>query len=489
MKKWQKILLASGIVVLAGVAGTAGVLYMKGRNYYSSHFYEGTSIKLTSPDGSKEIGSADFSDLTLDEAAQAAAALLNDYTITIKGAGDTEDVVKGQDVGISISQESTNAIGALLAGQGAGSWFTHTTDLKRTLAEQRVTVTQVATLKAAYDETKLAGVTEKLKSVNPDQVTEPQDAYLEFDKEAIRYVIHSAVTGNQADPAAVKEVLAKGLEAMADTVEIEGSFYAQPAITNDNAELVANMNKANKPLETKITLKDGDKSYVIEAKDIINLIKMDKDYNVTVDTAAINRFIAKTLDPIFDTVGQKREVTTPGSGSFTISGGTFGKLIQTYKERPKLIEEITNGTVEERLPCYYDYSSYDKGMGNGGIGKSYVDINIDQQKVYVVINGEIKASTDCVTGTVSTGHDTPKGTFFITRKLTEYTMVKYDAFVHFWMPFEDAQGVGLHDATWRGSFGGSIYKNSGSHGCVNLPLAKAKEIYSLVYAGMPVVVH
>ena len=35
----------------------------------------------------------------------------------------------------------------------------------------------------------------------------------------------------------------------------------------------------------------------------------------------------------------------------------------------------------------------------------------------------------------------------------------------------------MHDATWRGKFGGQIYKTSGSHGCINLPLSFIKDFY------------
>ena len=47
------------------------------------------------------------------------------------------------------------------------------------------------------------------------------------------------------------------------------------------------------------------------------------------------------------------------------------------------------------------------------------------------------------------------------------------------MPYNG--GEGLHDATWRSSFGGTIYKNSGSHGCVNLPLKTAEQVYGIVH--------
>ena len=49
-------------------------------------------------------------------------------------------------------------------------------------------------------------------------------------------------------------------------------------------------------------------------------------------------------------------------------------------------------------------------------------------------------------------------------------------------------GEGLHDATWRSKFGSTIYKTSGSHGCVNLPLSAAETIYGIIEAGWPVIV-
>ena len=55
------------------------------------------------------------------------------------------------------------------------------------------------------------------------------------------------------------------------------------------------------------------------------------------------------------------------------------------------------------------------------------------------------------------------------------------------MPFNG--GIGLHDASWRNKFGGEIYVNSGSHGCVNLPTSSAAAIYSHVSSGTPVILY
>ena len=64
----------------------------------------------------------------------------------------------------------------------------------------------------------------------------------------------------------------------------------------------------------------------------------------------------------------------------------------------------------------------------------------------------------------------------------------YESFVSYWMPFIGGS-YGLHDASWRSNFGGDIYIYSGSHGCVNLPPAKAGELYKMVSVGTVVIVH
>lgn len=71
-------------------------------------------------------------------------------------------------------------------------------------------------------------------------------------------------------------------------------------------------------------------------------------------------------------------------------------------------------------------------------------------------------------------------------KLTGYENGQkiYESTVQYWMPF-DGNAIGLHDADWQPDFGGTMYKDGyGSHGCVNLPPAKAKELYSLIHSAI-----
>ena len=66
---------------------------------------------------------------------------------------------------------------------------------------------------------------------------------------------------------------------------------------------------------------------------------------------------------------------------------------------------------------------------------------------------------------------------------------EYKTEVKYWIPFI-GNSIGLHDATWQTSFGGTRYKDGfGSHGCVNISLDAAAALYDIIKPGDVVVVH
>ena len=123
--------------------------------------------------------------------------------------------------------------------------------------------------------------------------------------------------------------------------------------------------------------------------------------------------------------------------------------------------------------------------------KPFVFVSIDSQTLYYYKDAKLVFSTPIVTGKLyPKSHATPEGTFYINGKARDVHLrgyeddgvTEYDSFVYYWMPFK-GHVYGLHDATWRSSFGGSIYQYNGSHGCVNMPLSQAKRLYELVSVG------
>ena len=127
------------------------------------------------------------------------------------------------------------------------------------------------------------------------------------------------------------------------------------------------------------------------------------------------------------------------------------------------------------------------------IGTSYIEIDITRQHIWMYLDGECIVDSACVTGN-SGIHDTPEGYFFLTYKTTNAVLrgyndngSKYASPVSYWMPFNG--GIGLHDASWRDTFGGSIYLGNGSHGCVNLPKETAQKIYQHIDKTIPIIVY
>lgn len=98
--------------------------------------------------------------------------------------------------------------------------------------------------------------------------------------------------------------------------------------------------------------------------------------------------------------------------------------------------------------------------------------------------------TPVVTGDITKGSGTETGTGMIwSRETNRYlTGQTWNSFVSYWMPF-NWSGEGLHDASWRGSFGGQIYKGNGSNGCVNMPPPVVGQFFKETYIGLPVVVY
>ena len=121
---------------------------------------------------------------------------------------------------------------------------------------------------------------------------------------------------------------------------------------------------------------------------------------------------------------------------------------------------------------------------------SYIDVDITNQTMVLYVNGLPVLTSPCVTGMPKNNRSTPKGAFYIMDKVPGKRLKgdTWDVWVDRWMRFT-SDSVGLHDASWRKKFGGTIYKSNGSHGCVNLPKDVAYTLYDLVAVGTPVIVH
>ncbi|HET6532178.1 MAG TPA: L,D-transpeptidase family protein [Actinoplanes sp.] len=108
-------------------------------------------------------------------------------------------------------------------------------------------------------------------------------------------------------------------------------------------------------------------------------------------------------------------------------------------------------------------------------------VDLTQQTVYVMKNGKVSVKPT-VTRTGMKGYRTPTGTFKINKRTKKEWSNPYKVWMPYWQRF--VGGVGLHQTTtylhdgWRGS-----------HGCVNLLAADAKQLYGIGKIGMTVKVY
>ena len=151
-----------------------------------------------------------------------------------------------------------------------------------------------------------------------------------------------------------------------------------------------------------------------------------------------------------------------------------------------LTEDIVSGKAVNRTIPYIETNDSAAGSNFGG---TYVEINLTKQHLFLYSGGSRILDCDIVSGCVAKDYTTPGGVFKIRYKKQNAILkgADYSTPVDFWMPFNG--GIGLHDASWRTEFGGSIYLTDGSHGCINMPHEAVAALYQYAYAGMYVIVY
>lgn len=204
---------------------------------------------------------------------------------------------------------------------------------------------------------------------------------------------------------------------------------------------------------------------------------------VAIDQAMIQKYVSEIAEK-YNTLGKSYDFKCADGTVRNLKRLGFGWAIDVEEETKKLASDIEEGFVGEREPVY---SSRGCVSDANDIGNSYVEVNMSAQHLYLWKDGAIILESDVVTGDMATGCATPMGIFSV--KYKKYDTIlrgrTWEDHVYYWMPFYG--NYGMHDAEWRDRFGGDIFTNSGSHGCVNLPIPQAEVIFNTVTTNYPVI--
>jgi hypothetical protein len=268
-------------------------------------------------------------------------------------------------------------------------------------------------------------------------------------------------------------------------LDIPDSFYYLPAVTQDNADLNTQMNLYNSFCKARITWTFGETTETIDWSTIQDWFVFE-DGEATLLADKVEEYVSN-LAYQYDTLYYARDFTATDGTVIHYESSDYGYQIDQSAEVEQLVQDIYNNTATERDPIYsvrgYTRNGRDDLCGN------YVEANLTQQHLWFYKDGELVIETDFVSGLPKDGRETITGAFGIPYKKSPETLKgdTWETEVTYWMPFNDGQG--LHDASWRTTFGGTIYQTDGSHGCINLPADAAKTIYDNMEERMPIFVY
>ncbi|MCR5788525.1 MAG: L,D-transpeptidase/peptidoglycan binding protein [Lachnospiraceae bacterium] len=335
-----------------------------------------------------------------------------------------------------------------------------------------------------YSNESLREAVSKLPFFDPENIRKPEDAYI-GDITDQGYVITKEDKGTVPIESGIVKTVASAVDTLDKTVSIDNdACYETAVVTSTDKELNTLLENLNQYCAAKIIYEFGDKEEILDANKINEWITVEGS-EVTFDESQVAEYV-KTLARRYDTFGQPHAFTTHEGEEITIVQGAYGWWMDRTKETEELIECIKSGYRGKRTPVYKETAAQ---YGTPDYGDNYVEVDLTNQHLWVYEGGKPVVDSDFVSGNVSKNNGTHVGIYGITYKERNATLsgANYASHVSYWMPFNGNEG--MHDATWRSSFGGDIYLTSGSHGCVNLPLEKAAEIYDHVEEGEAVIVY
>ncbi len=455
MKKKKSI--AVVILVLSALV----LCYFAVAFHFSTHFLPNSSVQ-----------NIDISLKTTDEVKVILSSGARSYSLKVTGREDQTAEISGSDVGLKY-QFSTE-LDSFLSHQHAYLWPV-------SFFEPAV---YELTDPAIPDEALLDEVLKGLSFMNRKNQRQPVDASISaFDPKSCSYTLIPEDNGTTLDANLTRDAIYHAFCNMDAEIDLdEKDCYVNASVSSEDPYLNANLKAMNTFVSAEITTDYLGEKVALTGEEISQWVQQGP-YTAMLDRQAIDDYV-KAMSKKYDTYGKSYDFVTTSGSTKHLNSYSFGYRTDRKKEAAELLTLIKAGEKTTRVPIY-SMEAYNKGQR--GVGDSYVEINLGAQHLYLYQHGELILETDFVSGNVARGNTTPAGIYGITYKEKDATLrgETYTSFVHYWMPFN--RNIGMHDATWRSEFGGDIYLTNGSHGCVNLPLSAAKEIFGYMEKGYPVV--
>ena len=447
---YKKLIVAIGVVL---------VIYIGGSIFFINRFYPGSTINCVNVSG-KTVNQAH--DEILDKT--------KNYELNIKGKNGFNESINGDD--INLIYNDNKIIKELKDSQNPFKWICSAFNSNDYNSSDII----------SFDNNKLNKQIDNLKCFNLNNIEEPKNPILEYENG--QYIILKESDGNKINKEKLYQVITDAIESGKTTIDIEEEkCYENPRFTSESSEIIEAKDTLNKYVSSKIIYNIGDQQEILDGNKIKEFLDVDEDYQVSINEQEVKLYV-NTLDEKYNTIGKTRQFKTTSGNDISISGGDYGRKIDTSEEVQYIIGIIKDEKTDVRE---LKYSQTTFSNTTDDIGNTYVEVNLSGQHLWFYKDGSLIVDGPIVSGNISNGSRTPGGVYKLDYKERNATLKGegYSTPVSFWMPFNG--GIGIHDATWRGSFGGNIYVYGGSHGCVNAPYSLASTIFNNIDDGTPIV--
>ncbi|MCM1495448.1 MAG: L,D-transpeptidase family protein [Bacteroides sp.] len=450
MPAWAKTCIITVAVLL--------LLYGAGSLFFSSHFMWNSSLN-----------GVDVSLLTAEQAQEKLEDMVEQYELEILERDGERETIAGADIQLDIRFLAD--VRGVMQQQKVYLWFLECFRSKAYAMDTRIT----------YDIRSLQEQIQGLACMQKGNITEPVEP--QITQVLGGFTVQEGIEGNKPLSYAVGKSIrtaVSGLSAQVD-LEAEGCYAVLEYQAEDSVvqEALAILEKLQK---VEITYRFPDTEETLTGDDILKWVRISEDYAVEIDSRQVEDYVEYLMEN-HEIRGQTIDFQTSLNQSVEVTSYLRSSEVDTGEEAAELVALLEQAKDSRRTEFVRDASDM------AAIGDTYIEINLTSQHLYCYKDGEMILETDMVSGRPSTGHATPPGVFTIRYTASPAILVgeDYRTPVSYWMPFNG--GIGLHDATWQYAFGGSRYISNGSHGCINLPLNMAREIYNNYEAGDIVVVY
>ena len=462
MSRGRKILVGFIVVLFLLTIGA----YFFGVCYFTKHFLPGT-----------KVNGFNCSYMTQEETEKLLKEKTGVYVLAVQTRGNGQESISADQ--IDLRYTSDGSVNRILHEQNRFRWFLAFSQQKSWEVPASVT----------YDQELFQKVVDELNCLKDNQ--EPSDAYIKENDDGFEVVPETE--GTKVDIEKLHKDISDAVTTGRTVVNLEvDGCYVDPAVCAD--ELREDCEQMNELTDVVITYDFSDRKETVDRTLIKEWLGRDEDGNLMLDRESIASYIGQMASK-YDTVNTERVFSTYDNREITVSGGTYGWLIDQPKETDALYQAILDKKTQVREPIYAQEAA---SRDTNDIGYSYVEVNLTDRRLVFYKNG-----TPVVDTGIAISSSTPDGVYSIGEKKVQQTVGNMTT--DSWMFFTDDLGIygdpGLNvgaasDSEGDGfesaadmDFGSDLTSWSGTVGCIVLPEDAAQELYRNVETGIPVVIY